>query len=100
MPIGGLKGALHAHEANTGSLPYSPIKLGKSGDKVKVRILAHGDVPTDPETQQPIYEDGKRYIFSLYFHRKFGVLDEVCLVDEDTADRQVRTLPCQSTAHG
>jgi hypothetical protein len=92
MPVG-LKGAMTAHEANTGSLPYSPIKLSKSGDKVLIRILAVADEPPiDPETEDPVPQDGVRYIYSLYFHRKFGVLDERCLVDADTADPNLCAL--------
>lgn len=92
MPKVGLTAAMSFHEQNTGSLPFSPIKLNKSGDRVKVRILALASADEDPETGVAVLEPGKRYIKSLYFHRKFQVLDERCLVDEDTADPNICPL--------
>lgn len=82
----GMNAALKFHETNTGSLPYTPIKLPDNGSKVKVRILAKGSPPTDPETGDDIFQDDERYIVSLYFHKKFKVLNERCPIDSDTAD--------------
>ena len=84
MPKYGLKKAVEFYEENTGTLPYAPFQLKKSGDKAKVRFLA-GTPPEDEQGNQ-IFEDGKRYIPILYWHRKFKVIDERCAVDQDKAD--------------
>lgn len=90
MPRYGIKKAIEYHESNTGPSPFVRFSLKKSGDKAKVRFLA--GTPKEDENNNQIFEDGKRYIPSLFYHKKYQMVNERCLVDQDNADPNVCPL--------